>query len=122
MEFADFLLTFIALIILAGVLVLSNYADKNKSLFSLVQAILLLLNGGFVALLGVFPFLTAITPPPRTVTPIKPIPVSNATIALIIALVIGGLASLMLLTPVRRRLAALFPPRKEGMSGSGFNP
>lgn len=122
MEFVDFLLTLVALLILAGVLVLANYVEKNRILYTLMQAILLLLNGIFVAFLGILPLLTAISPPPRTTTPVKIIPVSNALVALVIAVVVGTLASLVLLTPVRQRLAGIFRHRKAEDSSGGFNP
>ena len=119
MESLNIFLTVSALIILAGVLILANYAENNKSLYIVMQVILLTLNGIFVVYGGVFPLLAAFEPP-STASTTDIISVSNATTALIIALAVGGSASLVLLTPVRRRLAGIFPRTAEGDSLAGF--
>lgn len=124
MESLNLGFTLFAITMLAGFVILANYAERNKSLALLVQVVILLLNGIFVVFLGVFPLLTAIAPQTDTrLSTIKPIPVDNAVIALLIAVVIGALSTVVLLTPVREWLAGhVFPRRKEGETSSGFNP
>src|SRR5260221_5723372 len=99
MDSLQLIFTLLALALLAGVLIIANFAEVNKSLHLLVQVILLLLNGIFVTFLGILPLLSAMTPTSFSTTT-KRIPLPNAIAAFILALVIGSLASLVLLPTV----------------------
>lgn len=96
-----------AFIVLAAVVILANLAERRTALRPVLFTALLILNFLFVIIFLAAPNVTRTVP-------------SNSTLVAVLALLFGGLASLMLLLPVRRRLARLFPQAHLGERG--FDP
>jgi len=111
---ADVLLTFVAIFILAVIIVATNYAERERDdrMRRAVITALLLVNALIVAIYGVMQVITAYTPeatytsePGDFTPPAKP----DAWGALLVSVIVAGLATLVLYRPVRIKLAVLFP-------------
>ncbi len=97
--------------ILGTVVVLANAADRRPNLRPLLYVALLVLNFLFVVSFASLP----LSPALRSTS-------DNAALTVLVALVFGGIATAVLMTPVRRRLAAIFPRPQTSADGRGFNP
>jgi hypothetical protein len=97
----------LAFVVLAAVVILANVAERQTALRPVLFVALLILNFLFVIVFLAAPNVTRTVP-------------SNSTLVAVLALLFGSLASLVLLLPVRRRLARLFPQAHLGERG--FDP
>ncbi|HVO68617.1 MAG TPA: hypothetical protein VMT24_01145, partial [Aggregatilineaceae bacterium] len=108
MSAGDILLTLVAILIFAVIIVAANYADRDRNtrMRRAVVTSLLLINALIVVVYGVLQVLAAYAPETDTFTPpAKP----DAWGGLLASGVVSGLATLMLYRPVRARMAILFP-------------
>ncbi len=113
MEFSQ---TLLIVAFLCLVLLVANRVGSSRAMRTGLYALLLLINGGLVLMLGITPLVKAMSSAHGIVT------VPNAQAGLIGSLLFAGAATLLLLEPVRRRLAGIFPRADENSGESGFDP
>src|SRR4051794_15869008 len=98
----------ITLLVLAAVIVVANFSDRQPSFRPVTLLLLFSLNALFTLSYAAIPFLP-------TVESKKTSPLVS-----VIAIGLGAVATLLLLAPIRQRLVPLFP-RRQGR-GVGFDP
>jgi len=105
---ADVLLTFVAILIFAVIILAANFADRERDsrMRRAVVTALLLVNVLIVAIYGAMQVVAAYTPVTDGVTPPAK---SDAWGSLMASVMVSGLATLVLYQPVRAKGALLFP-------------
>ena len=128
MSIGDLLLSLAAMVILGVIVIAANYADRESDsrMSRAVFAVLGLINLLLVAFYGVAQVAMAYSPATDTFTPPTH---AEAWGGLLASVVVAGLATALLLYPIRERVAVLFPgfrgkakrslPDDESMAGYG---
>ena len=103
----EVVLTFAALSVLGAIIVAANYASSDARVSSIVTGLLVLFNGLIVLVYGVMQVAMAYSEPQdsRLLVPEK----GEAWGALVMSLIVAGLATAVLFDPVRERLRIVFP-------------
>ncbi|RPH74065.1 hypothetical protein EHM76_04200, partial [bacterium] len=128
MSLADLLSTIIGTMVLGGIVIAANYADRQRSVWlrRSVVAVLLLFNGVILLAFGLMPLMAASsdtdtsyqvervkllggTVNPTNLREVTRLEESDAVGAFVLSLIVAGLATAVLFRPFRQATAFLFP-------------